>query len=91
MARMIEQFNGVAYDLDDSEVDDLAAYDEGSSDDIDMATRVTDLAVECEDVLNDLLPGSLVAYWQDGEFYVFPYCGDPETPCEDETCFCHVA
>ena len=55
-----------------------------------------DYAVECsdtaEEALNAVTPEGFMWHWHDGEFFLSPFCGDPEdgSTCADETCACHT-
>jgi len=65
---LLEQFEGVAYQLDDDDRALIERY--GEVCDMADAEAMVDLADLAETMLNNALRPGLVASWRDGEFFV---------------------
>lgn len=66
--RQVQQFAGVAYELDDDDRAVIERYSEVC--DMADAEAMVDLADLAETMLNNALRPGLVAHWCDGEFFV---------------------
>ena len=89
-ARMIGVATDLGYELDDDAQALVDRYDAGDSDyesgDPEIVASIMD---DAERWLNDHTTDGYLWHWQDGEFFLSPYCGGDED-CDDDECVCHA-
>lgn len=77
---LLEQFDGIAYELDDDDRALIERY--GAACDMADAEAMVDLTDQAEEMLNNALRLGLVAHWHDGEFFVSDDDAEAEAEAE---------
>lgn len=65
----VRQFEGVAYELDDADIEIIDRFAANEDDAVDAMIGLSD---EAEEMLRNALVPGLTAEWHDGEFFIGP-------------------
>lgn len=80
----------LGYELSDDDAAALDAYARGDwQAHSDASDAAHDIADDAERWLNDHTSDGYLWHWQDGEFFLSPYCGNDDE-CDNDECACHA-